>query len=92
MINQDIKENLKTKAKAGYRQANNYSFGALEILINAVKRFGEVQAAQSAAAIAYYAIFSIFPLLLFLLAVASSILKSPEVQNYILDLVHPVVG
>ena len=87
MINQDIKENLKTKAKAGYRQANNYSFGALEILINAVKRFGEVQAAQSAAAIAYYAIFSIFPLLLFLLAVASSILKSPEVQNYILDLV-----
>ncbi len=88
MINGEIKENLKAKAEAGYKQANGYSFGILEILVNAFQRFGEVRAAQAAAAIAYYALFSVFPLLLFLTAIASSVLKSPEVQDQILTYVQ----
>ncbi len=88
MMNGEIKDNLKAKAVAGYKQANGYSFGVLEILVNAVHRFTEVGATQSAAAIAYYALFSIFPLLLFLLAIASSVLKSPEVQEQIMTYVQ----
>ena len=88
MMNGEIKENLKAKAVAGYKQANDYSFGVLEIIINAIHRFTEVGATQSAAAIAYYALFSIFPLLLFLLAIASSILKSPDVQEQIMEYVQ----
>lgn len=39
---------------------------------------------ESAAAIAYYAILSFFPLLLFLIAFNASFLRSPEVQGHIL--------
>lgn len=88
MMNGEIRGNLKAKAVAGYKQANGYSFGVLEILVTAIRHFGEVGAAQSAAAIAYYALFSIFPLLLFLLAIASSFLKSPNVQDQILKYVQ----
>lgn len=88
MIKENIKETFKTKAEASYKQANGYSFGVLEILVSAIQRFGEVGATQSAAAIAYYALFSIFPLLLFLLAIASSVLKSAQVQDQILKYVQ----
>lgn len=73
------------KVKTSYRQANRFSRGILDILVNAVRRFIEVQAAQTAAAIAYYALFSLFPLLLFLVAITSSILKSGEVQQQVLN-------
>jgi len=88
MIRKEIMENFKAKAAAGYKKANDYSFGIPEILVSAGLRFIEVRAAQASAAIAYYALFSIFPLLLFLLAIASSVLHSPQVQNQIIKYVQ----
>lgn len=88
MIIQEIITELKAILSVGYKQANAYSFGIPEILVTAWRRFDEVRGAQAAAAIAYYTLFSIFPLLLFLLAVASSFLKSPEVQGQIMRYVQ----
>ena len=88
MIGGEIITILKAKAAAGYKQANAYSFGIPEILVSAGQRFIEVRAAQASAAIAYYALFSIFPLLLFLLAIASSVLHSPEIQDQIIRYVR----
>jgi membrane protein len=88
MIGKEIVSNLKSKAVAGYRRANDYSFGIPALLLSAGLRFLEVRAAQAAAAIAYYALFSIFPLLLFLVAIASSVLKSPEIQDQIMRYVQ----
>ena len=47
-------------------------------------RINETRVLDAAAAIAYYAIFSFFPLILFLIAFNSSFLQSPEVQGQIL--------
>ncbi len=85
MIDEPIKDAFKAKGKAVYREINNVSGNSLKILIRAVKRFSEVRATQAAAAITYFALFSLFPLLLFLIAIASSVLNSPEIQAMILD-------
>lgn len=48
------------------------------------ERFGEVEGAEAAAAIAFYAIFSVFPLLIFVVALSGTTLRSPDVQTQIL--------
>jgi len=48
----------------------------------------ETRVLEAAAAIAYYAIFSFFPLILFLIALNSSFLKSAKVQGQILKFVQ----
>ena len=59
-----------------------------KILINIYNRIVETRVLEAAAAIAYYAIFSFFPLILFLIALNSSFLKSAEVQGQILKFVQ----
>lgn len=54
----------------------------LAVIIN--QRVTETEALEAAAAIAYYAIFSLFPLLLFLIAIYSSVLQSNELQAQVL--------
>lgn len=55
-----------------------------QIFSTAWRRFGEVEGAEAAAAIAFYAIFSIFPLLIFVVALSGTALRSPDVQTQIL--------
>jgi membrane protein len=50
-------------------------------LRRAVGTYGERRGAEAAAAMAYYAFLSIFPLLIFLVAAASVLLKQDEVYN-----------
>ncbi|MGH9041826.1 MAG: YihY/virulence factor BrkB family protein [Acidimicrobiia bacterium] len=61
-----------------------------------VKKFGEDQAGQLAALIAYYAFFSLFPLLLVMVTVLGMVLgRDAELQQRVLDsaLAHfPVIG
>jgi membrane protein len=63
------------------------SQGALEIVIEAVRTFYQARALEGAAAIAYYALFSLFPLLFFVVAVGSSVLKNQQVQQQVLAFV-----
>lgn len=53
----------------------------------AVVNYGETHSAEAAAGLAYYATFTLFPLLLFLIVFASSVLESESVQADILALV-----
>jgi membrane protein len=76
---------IRAKAKKGYTWLNTHTGGALNVLREAVERFGEAHASEAAASMAYYAIFSLFPLLLFLVAVGSSVLESQEAQQAIVD-------
>ncbi|MGM0599428.1 MAG: YihY/virulence factor BrkB family protein [Candidatus Rifleibacteriota bacterium] len=55
-----------------------------EFLQHIYNRISETRVLEAAAAIAYYAIFSFFPLVLFIVAFNASFLKSPEVQAQIL--------
>lgn len=62
---------------------NNLTRGAVEIIILAVRRFGEARAAENAASLAYYTLFSIFPLFLAIIAVSSYLLERGEVYEQI---------
>jgi len=82
----NLRESCVNKVKALYDWANDLAGGPLDILCDAVQHFDDVRAAEAAASIAYYAIFSLFPLLLALIAAGSFVLESEQVQRQVLDL------
>jgi membrane protein len=67
--------------KAAYRRANDLSGGSLEILRHAVRRFEQARAPEAAASLAYYALFSLFPLLIALVAAGSFVLEREQVYE-----------
>ncbi len=69
-------KNLRQKAQRIYRTANRASGGSLEILRTTFASFSETGAPEAAASISYYAIFSLFPLLLLLITTGSFFMNS----------------
>jgi membrane protein len=74
-----------------FKQADRLSFGALGILRHAVRRFYRVRGAEGAASMAFFTLFSFFPLLLVLVAVGGYILESEAVQNEIINMIRITV-
>ena len=66
---------LRQRLRPLYHRADARSQGVVGILRSAVERYGERQASQAAAALAYYVFFSLFPLLLILVTVATYVLE-----------------
>ena len=64
-----------------YQNANRHSQGRLDILKNALTTFSNVRGPHSAASLAYYAIFSLFPLMLAFVVVGSYFLDSQQVYQ-----------
>jgi len=60
---------LLAKITAAYHWANKRTGGIFEIIFIVAKRFDQEYGAQAAAGISYFGIFSLFPLLLFLVSV-----------------------
>lgn len=84
-------ENLKRKANTIFRRANSLSGGNLEIVRNAVLSFIDARATEAAASMAYYTLFSIFPLLLFMVAVGSHFLESARAYQLVVDFMTEVL-
>ncbi len=78
---------LTRYAKRLYAWANGLTRGGLGVLWDAIRRFTEVRGAEAAASIAFYAIFSLFPLLLALIVAGSFVLESEQVQGWVLGMV-----
>ena len=80
-------ENLRAVGEKIYRDLNARTDGALRILKRTFERFSEDRSSQAAAGLAFYIFFSLFPLLLVLVAVASSLLREEaafaEALNFI---------
>jgi len=76
------------KFKEWYQRANQLSGGRLSILRNTLKAFSETRASQAAASLAYYAIFSLFPLLLVLIAGGSYFMDSQQVFRAVIQFVQ----
>jgi membrane protein len=72
---------FKEKLRDLYTQLNTASGGVLGILRKTLQSFGETQASQAAASLAYYTFFSLFPLLLVLASVTSSILRDEQAHQ-----------
>lgn len=71
-----------------YQKIDRLSGDRLDILKNAVRNFTEKQAAQASAGLAYYALFSIFPLLLVFIAGGSYFLDRNQVFNTVTQFVQ----
>jgi membrane protein len=74
--------------KEFYKNINQISGNRLSILEHAVKTFTEKQAAQASAGLAYYSIFSIFPLLLVFIAAGSYFIDTNEVFNVVTQFIQ----
>jgi membrane protein len=80
-----LKTNFAGKLKQLYGRANRLTGGVLGVVRTAVQHFGEVRAVEAAASIAFFAVFSLFPLLLALIAAGSFVLEIEQVQRRVLD-------
>ncbi|HEX2995965.1 MAG TPA: YihY/virulence factor BrkB family protein [Anaerolineales bacterium] len=74
-----------------YQSLNHLSGNRLDILKHAIGTFTERQAAQASAGLAYYALFSIFPLLLVFVAVGSYFLDRRQVFEAVTQFVQEVL-
>ncbi len=70
-----------------YLRANQFSRGTLEIVRVTLKSFARARGAEGAATLSYYALFSLFPLLLVLISIAGFILKSQTVYDKVIEYV-----
>jgi len=74
--------------KEFYKNMDQWSGNRFSILEYAIKTFTEKQAAQASAGLAYYSIFSIFPLLLVFIATGSYFIDSNEVFNVVTQFIQ----
>ncbi|MDY7076748.1 MAG: YihY/virulence factor BrkB family protein [Chloroflexota bacterium] len=77
--------NLTIRIKKLYRRANVLTVSIIGILYDAIQHFNDAHVAEATASIAYYAIFSLFPLLLAIIVAGSFVLESDQVQGLVLD-------
>lgn len=82
---------LKQSLNEFYQNANDFTGGVLEIFRVAIQRFGKERGPEAAAALAYYAFFSIFPMLLAVIAVGSYFMDRSVVQSQLLNLLQGVI-
>jgi len=82
---------IAKKLKKLYRWINIHTHGSAKILRIAITQFSESNAPQAAAGMAYYAFFSLFPLLLFLIVGASYILEIQSAYDYIMNSLYAVL-
>ena len=71
-----------------YQRANSISGNRLNVLKDAVETFTVTRANQAAASLAYYVIFSLFPLLLVLISAGSFFLNSEQVYLKVSQLIQ----
>lgn len=85
-LDEDTRGRLMRQLAVVYAQADRLSFGILDILRYAIRRYTRVRGGEGAASIAFFTIFSLFPLLLVLVAIGSFILEREEVQRQVLEI------
>jgi len=82
---------FEKKLRAIYEWLNDHTHGAVRILRIAIYNYGESNATQAAAGMAYYGFFSLFPLLLFLILGASYVLEVQSAYDYVIENVYRVL-
>lgn len=73
----DLKDRLNTLVE----RVDRLSGGALSIIQDAMERFGDTRAPEAAAGMAYYALLSLFPLLLVLVSVGGFFLRQEQARQ-----------
>jgi membrane protein len=74
---------ISRQLKKLYKKTNQFSGNRLDILKITLAKFTDAYASQAAASLAYYAIFSLFPLLLVLVAAGSYFLDRQQAYEFV---------
>lgn len=74
---------ISRQLKKLYKKTNQFSGHRLDILKITLAKFTDAYASQAAASLAYYAIFSLFPLLLVLVAAGSYFLDRQQAYEFV---------
>lgn len=82
---------ISQESKKSSQSLNNPIQNTVTILKDAGKTFSETRASQAAASLAYYAFFSLFPLLLVLISAGSYFLSSQQVYQSATELVQKAI-
>jgi membrane protein len=88
---EDQVNKLKGEAQRLFDRADLMSGGVLGIVVDMVSGFTNSRAAEAAASITYYALFSIFPLLLSVIAIGSYFLEDEQVMNQVVQFIQAVI-
>ncbi len=86
-----IYRSVESGLKQLYQRADRLTDGVLEIIRIAVQRFTEERGSETAASLAYYAFFSIFPMLLVFIVVGSFFVDTEVVQANLLSVLEGVL-
>lgn len=84
-------EEYETRLGKAFNDADQRSGGVLSIVRRMVINFGRVNGAEAAGSIAYYALFSLFPLLLALASILGGRLQDTEFFNQVLDFISTFI-
>lgn len=86
-----VNHRLQTRAETVYRWLDRLTGGTLSVLQDTFQHFDRARAGEAAASIAFYAFFSLFPLLLAIIVAGSVVLQSEQVQAWVLRLVAEAI-
>lgn len=82
---------IKDRVATFYENTNQKTGGRLDILKNTISNFSDKRGSQAAASLAYYAFFSLFPLLLTLVSLGSFFLNSEQTFQQVLSWAYRVI-
>jgi membrane protein len=84
-------QRLEDRIKNIYRRLNKLSGGILGIVRQTFESFSEQRGSEAAASLAYYAFFSIFPMLLVFIVIGSFFIDRSVVQAQLLEILQGVI-
>jgi membrane protein len=82
---------LKERGEVLYHKLDKRMGGVPSILYDSFMHFSRVRGPEAAASMSYYAIFSLFPLLLAVIAIGSFFLESARLQEQVLYMVEVIL-
>ena len=83
----DLISRILRKLKEVYAWVDGQGGGVLSILRQSIERFTKMRGAEASASLAYYALFSMFPLTFILVAILGFVLSSEEAYRQAVDFV-----
>ena len=84
----EVVQRFQALARRTYQWLDSHSGGVLRILHQSAKHFNAASGSHAAAGLAYYAFFSLFPLLLLMTSLTGVLLADDGAQQQALQLIH----
>jgi len=85
-----VKQRGEVYWKPLYLAVNRRTGGALDVLAEATRSYARANAPEAAAAMTFYAVFSLFPLLAIVVTLSSLVIGEDRIANFLLTIFTPI--